>query len=201
MYKLLGNLKKGLLFVISAPAGTGKTTLAQMLCKEFPCVVESISYTTRPMRGDEKEGEHYHFVSEKEFEKRKKEGDFLECASFLGNHYGTSRSQVEGLQKKGKHILLVIDTQGAQQLRGKVQATSIFISPPNLDELKQRLMRRRTESPEAIARRLEWAQEEMKSRSLYDYHIVNDNLEIAYGVLRSILIAEEHKETHERTTH
>lgn len=194
MYKLLGNLKKGLIFVISAPAGTGKTTLAQMLCKEFSCVVESISYTTRPMRDGEKEGEHYHFVSEEEFEKRKASGDFLESASFLGYQYGTSRSQVEAELAKGKHVLLIIDTQGAEQLRGKIQAATIFISPPNLDELRQRLLRRRTETPEAIARRLEWAKEEMKKKSAYEYHIVNDNLEIAYGVLRSILIAEEHYE-------
>ena len=193
MYKTLGNLKKGLIFVLSAPAGTGKTTLAQMLCKEFSCVVESISYTTRKMREGEKEGEHYHFISEKEFEKRKSAGDFLESASFLGNHYGTSRSQVEEYLKKGKHVILVIDTQGAEELRGKVEATSIFISPPSLDELKLRLLRRRTETPEAIAKRLEWATEEMKRKSAYDYHIVNDNLEVAYAVLRSILIAEEHK--------
>ena len=199
MYKILGNLKKGLIFIISAPAGTGKTTLAQMLCKEFPCVVESVSYTTRPKRGDEKEGEHYHFISEQEFEKRKTSGDFLEYATVVGNQYGTSKTQVQECLKAGKHVVLVIDTQGAQQLKGKIEATSIFISPPSLDELKLRLLRRRTETPDVIKRRLDWAQEEMKRKSSYDYHIVNDNLDIAYNVLRSILIAVEHKVNKEDT--
>jgi len=193
MSKLLGNLQQGLLFVISAPAGTGKTTLAHMLCEEFDCVVESVSCTTRPVRPGESEGKHYHFLSKEKFDEMVQKGEFLEHASVFGHQYGTARASVLGQQAAGKHVILVIDTQGAMQLKGKIPAAFIFISPPSLAELKERLVKRRTESPEMIEKRLSWAQKEMAMGGQYDYHIVNDNLAIAYQVLRSILIAEEHK--------
>jgi guanylate kinase len=193
MSTLLGGKERGLFFVISAPAGTGKTTLVRMLQEEFSCVVESISYTTRHPRPNETNGRDYHFITVEEFEQKIQEGEFLEYAKVFDNYYGTSRKFVESQEKKGKHVLLIIDTQGAMQLRGKIDGVFIFLSPPNLDELHARLLRRKTESDEAIAYRLSWAEREMEYAPNYDYHIVNENLKVAYDVLRSILIAEEHK--------
>jgi len=186
-------MKRGLVFVISAPAGTGKTTLVRMLLEEFLTVTESVSFTTRLPRPNEVAGRDYHFIDLAEFEKKIKEGEFLEYAKVFGNYYGTSRKFVESEQGKGKHVILVIDTQGALQLKGRLEAAFIFISPPSLEELRSRLYRRRSETEEAIAHRLSWAEKEMALAKKYDYHIVNDHLKAAYDVLRSILIAEEHK--------
>lgn len=185
--------KKGLIFVVSAPAGTGKTTLVRMLVGEFHNVVESISYTTRKPRGKEIAGKDYNFISMQEFEEKIKEGEFLEYAKVFDNYYGTSRKVVDAQLEKGKHVVLVIDTQGALQLKKDLDAIFIFISPPSLEELKSRLCRRSSESEEAIDYRLSWAEKEMSLKEKYDYHIVNDKLKAAYEVLRSILIAEEHK--------
>jgi guanylate kinase len=193
MQKVLGELKEGIVFVVSAPAGTGKTTLVRMLCQEFPCVVQSISFTTRKPRPNEIRGQDYHFVDKAEFEKRIAENDFLEYATVFDAYYGTSCSFVEKVRISGKHVVLVIDTQGALQLMGKLAAVTIFISPPNLAELQKRLSSRRSENSAAIAERLSWAQKEMATADHYDYQIVNDTLEIAYKVLRSIFIAEEHR--------
>ncbi len=184
---------KGLVFVISAPAGTGKTTLVRMLIEEFHRVVESVSFTTRNPRPNETPGRDYNFITAKQFEKKIDEGEFLEYAKVFHNYYGTSKKFVEAQQEKGKHVVLVIDTQGALQLMGKWDAIYIFISPPSLDELRARLCRRKSESEDAIEHRLSWAEEEMALASKYNYHIVNDNLKTAYEALRSILIAEEHR--------
>lgn len=186
-------MKKGLIFVISAPAGTGKTTLVRMLREEFHHVVESVSFTTRSPRPNEVPGRDYNFITAKEFEEKIKEGDFLEYAKVFENYYGTSRSFVEGQLEKGKHVTLVIDTQGAMQLVNDLDAVFIFISPPSLEELRARLHRRKSETDEAIETRLSWAEKEMALAPNYDYHIVNDHLKTAYEALRSILIAEEHR--------
>lgn len=193
MSKLLGSLSSGLLFVISAPAGTGKTTLVRMLQDEFASVAESISYTTRKMRPKEIEGRDYHFISVEEFHRKIAADEFLEYAEVFGHYYGTSKKLVEELQKQGKHVLLVIDTQGARLLKKKIEAIFIFISPPNSEEQKRRLHGRQSESAEVIETRLSWAQKEMAEARWYDYFIVNENLKTAYEVLRAILIAEEHK--------
>lgn len=191
--KLLGGLKKGLVFVVSAPAGTGKTTLVRMLRDEFSCIVESISYTTRKPRPNEIPGRDYHFITVEEFEKRIEEGEFLEYAKVFDNYYGTSRKFVRSQQEGGKHVILVIDTQGALQLMGEFEAIFIFISPPSIGELRSRLYGRKTDADEVIEHRLSWAEKEMSLASRYDYHVVNENLQTAYAVLRSILIAEEHR--------
>lgn len=193
MHQILGGLKKGLVFIISAPAGTGKTTLVRMIREEFHCVVESVSFTTRPPRPNEIPGRDYHFITVEEFKEKISEGEFLEYAQVFGNYYGTSRKYVESQQDKGKHVVLVIDTQGALNLMDQIEAAFIFISPPNLDELRARLIARRSETDEAIEHRLSWAEKEMSLIPRYDYHIVNDNLKTAYDALRSILIAEEHR--------
>ncbi len=186
---------KGLLFVVSAPAGTGKTTLVSMLKEEFPDVLTSVSYTTRQKRPDEVEGVHYHFVSHEEFEKRVGKLEFLEYVRLYGDSYGTSKNWVELALRQGKHVILTIDTQGALQLKEKkiCEAIYIFIEPPSLEVLKQRLMHRKTETTEVMAKRLEWAKKEMQMASFYDYDIVNDDLETAYDTLRSIIIAEQHR--------
>ncbi len=191
---LLGNLTKGLVFVLSAPAGTGKTTLVEMLRREFSAVEQSVSCTTRKPRKGEVDGKDYHFLSETEFKKRIKAGDFLEYAEVFGNYYGTSKAFVEKQQKKGKDVFLVIDTQGALQLKKKkFPAIFIFVSPPSLKELKERMLKRKTETPESIAHRLSWAKREIAHAKHYDYHIINEELDVAYDILRSIVIAEEHK--------
>ena len=190
---VLGTLDRGLVFVISAPAGTGKTTLVRMLTEEFDCVVESVSCTTRKPRANEKEGVDYFFVSEAQFQAMIKEGEFLEYAHVFGHYYGTSRHALEKQLKSGKHVILVIDTQGAEQVKKRIDAIHIFIRPPNFDELKQRLHGRRSETKEAIATRLSWAERELEAAKHYDYQVVNQDLKTAYEILRSILIAEEHK--------
>lgn len=191
--KLLGNLKKGLVFVVSAPAGTGKTTLVQKLVQEFSCIVQSVSYTTRPRRYNESSGDHYHFITQDTFEKKIKEEEFLEYVKLYDDYYGTSKKWVESKQNAGKHVFLVIDTQGALQLVDTLDAQFIFIAPPSLKELKRRLVIRNTDTKEAIAKRLKWAEKELEAAHYYDYFIVNDSLNIAYEALRSIVIAEEHR--------
>ncbi|HSX03950.1 MAG TPA: guanylate kinase [Rhabdochlamydiaceae bacterium] len=194
MEKLLGNLTEGLVFVISAPAGTGKTTLVKMLCDEFISVADSISCTTRPPRPGEINGKDYYFLKKEDFEAKIAAGEFLEYAKVFDHYYGTLKEHVVQEQKKGKHVVLVIDTQGAMQLKEKkFPAIFIFISPPNFQELRERLFKRQTEHPELIEQRLSWAKHEMTMMINYDYHMVNDNLARAYEILRSIFIAEEHK--------
>lgn len=191
--KLLGNLEKGLLFIVSGPAGTGKTSLVNRLLQEFSCVIASISFTTRKMRPGEVSGVNYHFVSREEFEHKVARGDFLEHVSLYGDYYGTAYATVQEKLDAGKHVVLVIDTQGALLLKGKTQGVFIFIKPPSLDTLRQRLLHRKTESVEVIEERLSYAKGEIDAMSHYDYCIVNDDFEIAYQVLRSIFIAEEHR--------
>lgn len=197
MQKLLGNVDHGMVFVISAPAGTGKTTLVRMLSQEFDCIVESVSLTTRPVRPGEKDGVDYHFLDSATFTKKVEEGEFLEFAEVFGYHYGTSKLYVQEQQALGKHVFLVIDTQGAMHLKSQgFSAVYVFLSPPSLEELKERLMKRKTEALEAIEKRLSWAKQELAMLIHYDYHIVNDHLTQAYAILRSIVIAEEHKVSH-----
>jgi guanylate kinase len=190
---LLGNLKRGILFILSAPAGTGKTTLVRRLTRDFDCVVQSVSWTTRKAREGELDGVHYRFATRVEFEEALKNNEFIEWAKVFDSYYGTSRKWVERELNKGKHVFLVIDTQGARQLREQGEGVSIFISPPSMEELRRRLEERSTEGAAAIEKRLSFAKMEMEAAPTYDYHIVNDQLETAYQVLRSICIAEEHR--------
>lgn len=194
MQKLVGNLPKGLLFIMSAPAGTGKTTLMHKLVEEFPTIIQSISYTTRKPRPGEINGVHYNFISEEEFKQKIKADDFLEYANvYENNFYGTSKKWVEERRNEGKHVFLVIDTQGAEKVMAITEATSIFVMPPTYDTLKLRLHNRQTESIEDLEKRLNWARSEIAAGQEYNYMIINDNLDIAYKVLKSIVIAEEHK--------
>lgn len=191
--KLLGNCQTGLVFVVSAPAGTGKTTLVNMLVEEFPCVVESVSFTTRKQRAAELPGVHYHFVSVEEFERKIAKNEFLEHVKLYGDYYGTSLQTVQEQQKQGKHVILVIDTQGALILRKQFPAIFVFIRPPSMEVLRARLVHRKTENDAVIEERLAVAKTEIDAINHYDYCITNDDLSTAYQALRSILIAEEHK--------
>lgn len=192
--KVLGNLKKGLLFILSAPAGTGKTTLVNKLQSEFACVEKSISFTTRKPRKDEINGVHYHFISDDEFAKKIKNKEFLEYARVFDNYYGTDKNLVMDLQESGKHVFLVIDTQGALQLKELLPGIFIFLLPPSKEILQSRLRARQVENEEETSLRLSQAEKEMLLAKQYDYNIVNDDLEVAYDILRSIVIAEECKE-------
>lgn len=191
--KLLGNLEKGYVFVVSAPAGTGKTTLVKKLIEEFPCVRTTISYTTREPREGESQGVDYFFISKQEFQEKIKEHEFLEYVELYGHYYGTSKNSIEKLQTAGNHVVLVIDTEGGLKIKKIMDAILIFIMPPSLEELGKRLRERKSEEPEVIARRLEWSKNEIEDAKHYDYKIVNDNLKTAYQTLKSILIAEEHR--------
>lgn len=197
MTALLGEMKEGLIFIVSAPAGTGKTTLVQMLVSEFPSIIASISYTTRRPREGEIEGVHYHFINDSEFESKIDAADFLEYVKLYGTYYGTSRQWIKEQQRQGKHVVLVIDTQGAlqlkDQLKDQLSAVLIFIRPPSLEILRQRLIQRQTENLEVIEERLGWAEKELMVAEQYDYQLTNHDLKIAYQVFRSIFIAESHR--------
>lgn len=190
---LLGGHGRGLLFVLSAPAGTGKTTLVNRIVKHFPSVVQSISFTTRAKRSMESDGDHYSFVSVKEFEERIAAGEFLEYVKLYDDYYGTSKKWVDARLQEGKHVVLVIDTQGALQLMDSLEAAFIFLKPPSLEVLKERLVSRNTETTDSLAKRLSWAEKEMDAAHYYDYQVVNDDLDTTYQILLSILIAEEHR--------
>jgi guanylate kinase len=186
------NKLKGLLLVISAPSGTGKTTLCNMLLKEFPNLEFSVSYTTRKPRKGEVNGKDYWFVDRETFEKMIKEGDFLEWAEVYGHLYGTSKSQVVRALNEGRDVLLDIDTQGALNVKKNFpEAVLIFILPPSLKELRRRLESRGTDDEETIERRLKVAKEEIKRALFYDYVVVNDVLEVAFENLKSIIRAEK----------
>lgn len=190
---MLKPVKRGLLFILSAPAGTGKTTLMNMLAGEFSDAIASISYTTRKPRTGEIDGVHYFFISKEEFIARIEVDEFLEHVELYGDYYGTSGIWVENRRSEGKHVFLVIDTQGAKLLKGKMEVVTIFVAPPSIEVLERRLRLRKTESEEVIEKRLVWAKKELTAQKNYDYLIINDDLSIAYQALRSILIAEEHR--------
>ena len=182
---------KGFLIVISAPSGTGKTTLYSMLMKSVCGIQYSISYTTRKPRKGEINGKDYFFVSKEEFRKMIERGEFLEWAEVHGHLYGTSRSQIEKAIREGKDVLLDIDTQGAINIKNQIKdAVLIFILPPSWEELERRLKLRGTENQEEIKKRLKTAREEVKKINFYDYVIVNDEIQKAFEQLKSIIIAE-----------
>ena len=173
-------MSKGNIFVISAASGTGKTTLVSRLVQQHPNVRVSVSHTTRPPRAGEVTGQHYHFVSEEEFVRLAGEGAFLEHAQVFGNYYGTSYESVQSMCEQGYDVILEIDVQGAQQVRKALpEALSIFILPPSLAVLEQRLRQRQTDSEEVIARRLSEAVDEIQQALTFDYVVSNRSLQQA----------------------
>lgn len=184
---------KGIIFVLSAPAGTGKTTLVKMLTDEFSNIKKSTSCTTRMPRPREKDGVDYFYIDRQTFEKKISEGDFLEYAKVFEHYYGTSKSFVEHELASGHHIFLVIDTQGAKQLMKKIQGVFIFVAPPSRQEQEARLRKRGAESDEMIQERLLWAENEIAQAVHYDYQIINRDLKTAYEELKKIVLDEEKK--------
>jgi guanylate kinase len=182
---------RGLLFIVSAPSGAGKTTLVERLVEQTPRLKMSRSYTSRPVRAGETDGVDYNFVSRARFEDMVAAGEFLEHADVFGNLYGTRAADTERLLAGGNDVVLVIDVQGARQVRQRgVTATMVFVMPPSVAILEQRLRGRSKDSETAIQRRLQVAREEVAAFSEYDFVVVNDELTSAIDHLRSIVVAE-----------
>ncbi len=181
-----------MLLVVSAPSGCGKTTMLRQVMAKLGGLAFSVSTTTRTPRPGEQEGRDYHFVDTPEFLaiRDQEPGGFLEWAEVHGNLYGTRRRHVEAQLAAGLDVILDIDVQGAAQIRAQTAAVSIFIAPPSMAALEQRLRQRGTETEATIRLRLANAVEEMAAADQYDYLIVNDRLPEAVGVLSSIVIAE-----------
>ncbi len=183
--------RKGILFVISAPSGAGKTSICRAILTLFPKLRQSISFTTRAMRSGEQEGRDYHFVSKETFEKMVTTGEFAEWAEVHGNCYGTARKTLKSASEAGADVLLDIDFQGVDQLRKSgLDGVFLFILPPNMEELLSRLESRNTDDDETIARRMSNAIAEIAESVKFDYIVVNDILEQAVEKVRAIMIAE-----------
>ncbi len=187
--------RKGILFVLSAPSGAGKTTVASMLLSRTEGLRKSISHTTRQIRKGETSGLDYFFVNEKEFNEMIDRGEFIEWALVHGNYYGTSLANIENIVKKnGSDLLLDIDVQGAATLREKgVNCSTILLLPPSMDELKRRLVSRADESEESISTRLANAPKELGEIDKFDYVVINDDLGKAVSEVCAIIIAERLK--------
>ncbi len=182
---------EGLLFVVSAPSGAGKTTLCKALTNSLEHLTHSISYTTRKPRPGEIDGREYYFVTEERFRTMVRAGDFAEWAQVHSNLYGTSRRVLDDMRKEGSDVILDIDTQGAMQIKGKYrEAVFIFIMPPSLEILEERLRNRKSDHEEEIKRRMLRARGEIKDYTMYDYIIVNRDFERALAELHAVVIAE-----------
>ncbi len=182
---------RGLLFIISAPSGAGKTTLAEQLAVQVPRLKLSRSYTSRPARPGETDGVDYTFVRRDQFETMAAAGEFLEWADVFGNLYGTRAADTNALLESGFDVVLVIDVQGARRVRQRgIETTAIFVMPPSFEVLEQRLRGRSKDSEAAIQRRLQVARDEVASFAEYDFVVVNDDVSTALERLRSIVLAE-----------
>lgn len=189
----------GLIFIISAPSGTGKTTLLKRLIEELPGLRFSVSYTTRPPRKNEREGEDYHFVSSAVFQKMVERDEFLEWAEVLGNRYGTPKADIHALRSEGVDLILDIDTQGAKKVIEKVDhAVLIFILPPSLKDLEDRLGKRGLDSPEVVRLRLASARKEMEEARWYHHMIANEKVDEALERLKTIIISERRRRGKEK---
>lgn len=181
----------GLLFIVSAPSGTGKTTLVEKLVQILPNLRMSRSYTSRAARAGERDGVDYNFISRDEFQQRINASEFLEWADVFGNYYGTSFADVDRMLAAGQDVVLVIDVQGARQVKARgVDHTAIFVMPPSFEVLEQRLRKRSKDTEEQMLRRLDTARGEASSYVDYDYVVVNDELEATVVRLQEIIAAE-----------
>ncbi len=185
---------KSFLIILSAPSGGGKSTILNEILKLTDDIDYSVSFTTRNPRGEEQDGVHYHFVDEAEFIRRIDSKDFLEHARVFGNWYGTSISYIQSRLKLSRHVIMDIDVQGAAQISAtEIPYIKIFIIPPSMTILKERLVRRGTDSPEEIEKRLSIATDEIKYISHYDYLVINDQLPRAITEVLAIIRAEENR--------
>lgn len=183
---------KGLLLVVTGPSAVGKGTICRTLLKETPDVRFSVSCTTRPARPGETDGVEYFFLTHEEFRRRIAAGELLEWAEVYGNYYGTPRQYVDEITDAGMDVILDIDMVGARAVREQYPgAVSIFVIPPSMEALRQRIMGRGTETPEAVQRRLDEAPKWIREGLTYDYVIINDSLEKAVAHLRSVIMAEK----------
>jgi len=187
-----GFKRRGVLFVLSSPSGAGKSTIAKMLREDQPDLVVSVSYTTRPIRPGEVDGVDYHFVDLERFRAMVANHEFLEWAHVFGHRYGTPKAQVWNVLEQGRDILFDIDWQGAQQLHQLAggDIVRVFILPPSMTELRTRLERRATDSPEVIDARMDRAANEVSHWDGYDYVLVNDDVAKCFDCVKTILAAE-----------
>ncbi len=183
---------QGKIFVLVAPSGTGKSTLMKRIKEDFPDFKESISFTTRAPRQGEVEGTHYFFISKQDFKNRLDKNEFLEHAIVHDNYYGTSKVFVESILGQNQNMIFDIDVQGADQLKAhyEEQARVIFVAPPSIEVLEQRLRGRGTDNSEVIEIRLKNAKDELRRQNDYDYLVVNDVLDEAYSKIKGILNSE-----------
>ena len=189
----------GSLILVSAPSGAGKSSLIQALLEREPGLRLSVSHTTRPMRPGEVDGVHYHFTDRARFEAMVGEGAFVEHAEVFGNLYGTARSSLEGPLAAGRDLILEIDWQGARQVRSLFpEAVSVFIMPPSVDALRQRLRGRGQDSGQVIARRMAAARAEMAHYGEYDYLLVNDRFDRALAQLQALVVAATLRRTRQQ---
>jgi len=184
--------RRGVMLVLSSPSGTGKSTIARELLAKEDSLEMSVSVTTRAKRGSEIDGTHYHFISVRDFERKRDSDALLEWAEVHGNYYGTPRDEVDAAMGEGRDMLFDIDYQGGQQLMEKARAdvVSIFLLPPSMEELQSRLIRRAEDAPEVIEKRLNNAIEEISHWREYDFVVVNRDLEEAFAQVRAIFTAE-----------
>jgi guanylate kinase len=187
----MSSSSRGLLFIVSAPSGAGKTTLVERLVEQVPNLTMSRSYTSRSARQGEIDGVDYNFVTRPRFEAMIAGGEFLEWADVFGNLYGTSAGDTWRILDSGNDAVLVIDVQGARKVRrGGIDATAIFVMPPSFGALEERLRGRSKDSEDAIQRRLQVARDEVAAFAEYDYLVVNDELTATVDRLRSVVVAE-----------
>ena len=184
--------RRGLMFILSSPSGAGKTTVSRMLLEADKDIGLSVSVTTRPKRAGETDGKDYTFVDRPEFERRVKAGDFLEWAEVFGHLYGTPKAEIKAGLKDGRDFLFDIDWQGTQQLyqRMETDVVRVFLLPPSIEELEQRLRSRATDSEEVIAARMARARAEISHWDGYDYVVVNDDIQACFETVRGILETE-----------
>ncbi|MCK4225754.1 guanylate kinase [candidate division WOR-3 bacterium] len=182
-----------MIIIIAGPSGAGKTTLCKMLVENMDNIVYSISATTRKKRKEEEEGEDYHFLTEREFKRWEREGRFLEVAKVHNYYYGTPRDMIMEYLSNKKDVIMDIDIQGAEGIREKIKdVVSVFLLPPNMEEILHRIKKRGMNNKEEIKNRLEDALLEIEEVRNFDYVVVNNNLEETILVIKSIIIAERH---------
>jgi guanylate kinase len=180
--------KKGAIIAISAPSGTGKTTILRRILSDFPEIVFSVSATTRKRRKNEVEGVDYFFISEEEFKKKIQNNEFVEWELFYDYYYGTFRDFIENCINNGKSVILEVDVHGAVEIkRIYPDAVLIYIAPPSLEELRVRLKKRQTENEEDLKKRIERAKMELSHRDKFDYFIVNNDLNTAYNEIKNLI--------------